>query len=438
MEMSHTAARLLGLLSLLMVPRTWSGRELADRLGVSPRTVRNDIGALRDIGYTIEGTRGNEGGYRLSPYGSAVPPLLFDSDEAVAVAVGLRSGLSCIIGGMEETSARALAKLESILPSALRARLQNLAHFTVPVAGNQPMPIVDPELIVVLIDHCQRQERLRFIYRGEEPADPARLDPARPIAEPRALHRSRRRKPADADRRSRTHRRPHRPLSASGAPALHLPRRGPRRSGPPRRRRTGQRRGGGEHLGRSPGGRALSARQPAAPLVLAHLRSGPSRLADLPRRTHLAEDPQRGPLRASPAAGRGHRRLRRAAYLRSPLAALGRSHRRGARRRGDGRPGLRRRIGRSPRRRTLTGDHRRAERGDHGADSGAAGCRLHRRRQSRAVRMPAGIVAATRAGCAEEQPRRSFGSDLEQIGMKTTIQTTYHCGNVRNFAGMTG
>ena len=176
MEMSHTAARLLGLLSLLMVPRTWSGRELADRLGVSPRTVRNDIGALRDIGYTIEGTRGNEGGYRLSPNGSAVPPLLFDSDEAVAVAVGLRSGLSCIIGGMEETSARALAKLESILPSALRARLQNLAHFTVPVAGNQPMPIVDPELIVVLIDHCQRQERLRFIYRGEDPADPDRLD----------------------------------------------------------------------------------------------------------------------------------------------------------------------------------------------------------------------------------------------------------------------
>src|SRR5699024_1431707 len=118
MEMSQTAARLLGLLSLLMVPRTWSGRELADRLGVSPRTVRNDIGALRDIGYTIDGTRGNEGGYRLSPYGSAVPPLLFDSDEAVAVAVGLRSGLSCIIGGMEETSARALAKLENILPSA--------------------------------------------------------------------------------------------------------------------------------------------------------------------------------------------------------------------------------------------------------------------------------------------------------------------------------
>src|SRR5699024_12558637 len=111
MEMSQTAARLLGLLSLLMVPRTWSGRELADRLGVSPRTVRNDIGALRDIGYTVDGIRGNEGGYRLSPYGSAVPALLFDSDDAVAVAVGLRSGLGCLIRGVDAPSVRTLAKL---------------------------------------------------------------------------------------------------------------------------------------------------------------------------------------------------------------------------------------------------------------------------------------------------------------------------------------
>jgi predicted DNA-binding transcriptional regulator YafY len=143
---------------------------LADRLGVSPRTVRNDIGALRDIGYTIEGTRGNEGGYRLSPDGTTIPPLLLDAAEATALAVGLHSGLSCIIGGMEETSARALAKLESILPAAVRSRVHNLAHFTVPVAGNQPMPIVDPNLIVTLIDHCHRHERLRFIYRGADRA----------------------------------------------------------------------------------------------------------------------------------------------------------------------------------------------------------------------------------------------------------------------------
>ncbi|WP_434591398.1 helix-turn-helix transcriptional regulator [Brevibacterium sp. 1718] len=168
--MSQTAARLLGLLSLLMVPRTWSGTELADRLGVSPRTIRNDIGTLRDIGYSIDGTRGNEGGYRLSSNGVGIPPLMFDADEAVAVAVGLHSGLSCIIGGMEETSALALAKLETILPTAVRTRVQSLAHFTVPVVGNQPMPIVDPNLIVTLIDHCRRHERLRFTYLGE-PSD---------------------------------------------------------------------------------------------------------------------------------------------------------------------------------------------------------------------------------------------------------------------------
>jgi predicted DNA-binding transcriptional regulator YafY len=168
--MSQTAARLLGLLSLLMVPRTWSGTELADRLEVSPRTVRNDIGTLRDIGYSIDGTRGTEGGYRLTSNGVGIPPLMFDADEAVAVAVGLHSGLSCIIGGMEETSALALAKLETILPAAVRARVQSLAHFTVPVVGNQPMPIVDPNLIVTLIDHCRRRERLRFAYLGE-PSD---------------------------------------------------------------------------------------------------------------------------------------------------------------------------------------------------------------------------------------------------------------------------
>ncbi|MCF2573999.1 helix-turn-helix transcriptional regulator [Brevibacterium sp. UCMA 11754] len=165
--MSQTAARLLGLLSLLMVPRTWSGTELAERLNVSSRTVRNDIGTLRDLGYPVEGTRGGEGGYRLGAGGSAVPPLLLNPDEAVAVAVGLHSGLSCIIGGMEETSAQALAKLEQILPASVRNRVKNLAHFTVPLAGNHPMPIVDPNLLTLIIEYCHSHERFRFTYTSE-------------------------------------------------------------------------------------------------------------------------------------------------------------------------------------------------------------------------------------------------------------------------------
>lgn len=165
--MSQTAARLLGLLSLLMVPRTWSGTELAERLNVSSRTVRNDIGTLRDLGYPVDGTRGGEGGYRLGSGGSTVPPLLLNPDEAVAVAVGLHSGLSCIIGGMEETSAQALAKLEQILPARVRNRVKNLAHFTVPMAGNHPMPIVDPNLLTLIIEYCHGHQRFRFTNRTE-------------------------------------------------------------------------------------------------------------------------------------------------------------------------------------------------------------------------------------------------------------------------------
>ena len=165
--MSQTAARLLGLLSLLTVPRTWSGTELADRLNVSSRTVRNDIGTLRDLGYPVEGTRGGEGGYRMGSGGSAVPPLLLNPDEAVAVAVGLHSGLSCIIGGMEETSAQALAKLEQILPASVRNRVKNLAHFTVPLASNHPMPLVDPNLLTLIIEYCHGHQRFRFTYRPE-------------------------------------------------------------------------------------------------------------------------------------------------------------------------------------------------------------------------------------------------------------------------------
>lgn len=169
--MSQTAARLLGLLSLLMVPRTWSGTELADRLGVSPRTIRSDIGTLRELGYPIQGTRGGEGGYRLGNGGSAIPPLLLDPSEAIAVAVGLHAGLSCIIGGMQETSAKALTKLEQILPTRIRRRVQSLAHFTVPLPGNHPMPLVDPNVIVDLIEHCQAHERLRFTYLDADSAE---------------------------------------------------------------------------------------------------------------------------------------------------------------------------------------------------------------------------------------------------------------------------
>jgi len=169
--MSQSAVRLLSLLSLLQGPRTWTGAQLADRMQVSPRTVRNDIERLRELGYAVEAARGGVGGYRLGAGGASLPPLLLDAEEAVAVAVGLRTGVNCIIGGMEETSVRALAKLEQVLPPRLRRRVHHLNRYTVPVPNTEPMPVVDPALLMLLVGYCHRLERIRFRY-GDAPDDP--------------------------------------------------------------------------------------------------------------------------------------------------------------------------------------------------------------------------------------------------------------------------
>src|SRR5438270_5059050 len=125
----QTSARLLALLSLLQVRREWSGPELADRLEVGPRTIRRDVDKLRGLGYPIEAAPGVAGGYRLGA-GADLPPLLLDDAEAVAVAVGLRTAAVGSIGGIEETSVRALAKLEQVLPHRLRRRVSALGDAT--------------------------------------------------------------------------------------------------------------------------------------------------------------------------------------------------------------------------------------------------------------------------------------------------------------------
>src|SRR3989454_9463549 len=109
-----TSARLLRLLSLLQTPRDWTGAELAARLEGSARPIRNDIERLRALGYPVHATRGSVGGYRLEA-GASMPPLLLEDDEAVAVAIGLRTATSGTVTGLEETSLRALAKLEQVL-----------------------------------------------------------------------------------------------------------------------------------------------------------------------------------------------------------------------------------------------------------------------------------------------------------------------------------
>jgi predicted DNA-binding transcriptional regulator YafY len=163
----ETSARLLKLLSLLQTPRDWTGADLAERLEVSPRTVRNDVERLRNLGYPVHATRGSTGGYRLGA-GAALPPLLLDDEEAVAVAIGLRTAAGGTIAGVEETSLRALAKLEQVLPSRLRRRVNALQSYTVPVPRDDPGPRVSADVLTVLTAACRDHERLRFDYRAHD------------------------------------------------------------------------------------------------------------------------------------------------------------------------------------------------------------------------------------------------------------------------------
>ncbi|MER6914709.1 YafY family protein [Streptomyces sp. NPDC000594] len=161
--MLETSARLLRLLSLLQAHRDWSGADLAHRLGVTPRTVRRDVDRLRELGYPVNATPGTGGGYQLGA-GAQLPPLLLDDEEAVAVAVGLRTAAGQGIEGIGETSVRALAKLEQVLPDRLRRRVGALTSYTVPMLRS-PADRVDPSVLTELANACRDAELLRFRYR---------------------------------------------------------------------------------------------------------------------------------------------------------------------------------------------------------------------------------------------------------------------------------
>jgi predicted DNA-binding transcriptional regulator YafY len=169
--MAETSTRLLALLSLLQGRRDWPGGELAERLEVSGRTVRRDIERLRALGYPVESLRGPAGGYRLRA-GTAMPPLLLDDEEAIAIAVGLRTAARASVTGIEETAVRALVKLEQVLPSHLRRRVRALgaATFTLPDGG----PTVDPQSLTVIAAACRDFESVRFAYRGRDGAESRR------------------------------------------------------------------------------------------------------------------------------------------------------------------------------------------------------------------------------------------------------------------------
>lgn len=156
--------RALQLLSLLQTHRLWSGSDLAQRLEVTERTVRRDVDRLRDLGYPVAATPGTDGGYRLA-IGSHLPPLLFDDDEAVAVAVGLRYAAGAAIGGIEHASLRSLAKIEALLPGRLRRRVSALHSSITPMPWATSDSVIDPEALSVLSAACRDGEEVRFDYR---------------------------------------------------------------------------------------------------------------------------------------------------------------------------------------------------------------------------------------------------------------------------------
>ena len=163
--MTATSSRLLELLSLLQGRRDWPGDDLAHRLEVSRRTIRRDVERLRNLGYPVDSLTGPAGGYRLRA-GSALPPLLLDDEEAVAIAVGLRTAARASVSGIEEAAVRALVKLEQVLPARVRRRVRALgaATSTLPAGG----PTVDPQDLTVIAAACRDSERLRFGYRSRE------------------------------------------------------------------------------------------------------------------------------------------------------------------------------------------------------------------------------------------------------------------------------
>ncbi|HWF72413.1 MAG TPA: YafY family protein [Solirubrobacteraceae bacterium] len=163
--MVQTSARLLALLSLLQMRREWTGQELADRLEVGPRTIRRDVEKLRSLGYPVEAAPGVAGGYRLGA-GGELPPLLLDDAEAIAVAVGLRTAATGSIAGIEETSVRALAKLEQVLPARLRRRVNALSGAT--SAFGSEGPRIDADVLATIAGACRDGTELHFAYVAKD------------------------------------------------------------------------------------------------------------------------------------------------------------------------------------------------------------------------------------------------------------------------------
>ncbi|OBC04831.1 transcriptional regulator [Mycobacterium sp. 852013-50091_SCH5140682] len=161
--MGETTSRVLQLLGLLQSRRVWSGEELAQRLGVTGRSVRRDVERLRDLGYPVHASKGHGGGYQLGA-GAALPPLLLDPDEAVAMAVCLRLAAGGSIAGVGESALRALSKLDQVMPARLRSQVSAVHDATVTLSPNSSDAPVAPDVLMTLARACRDREHVAAGY----------------------------------------------------------------------------------------------------------------------------------------------------------------------------------------------------------------------------------------------------------------------------------
>jgi predicted DNA-binding transcriptional regulator YafY len=168
-DSASTSRRLLALLSLLQLRRDWPARVLADRLEVSERTVRRDVERLRELDYAVETTRGPDGGYRLGA-GATLPPLLFDDEQALAIALLLRTA-PAVGAGLEDAAERALLTLTRLLPSRLAHRVAALEAVAALPSTADATDAASLESIAAAIS---AREELRYDYATGTPGDPVR------------------------------------------------------------------------------------------------------------------------------------------------------------------------------------------------------------------------------------------------------------------------
>jgi predicted DNA-binding transcriptional regulator YafY len=174
-----TTERVLTLLGLLQRRRIWTGPELADRLRVTPRTVRRDVDRLRALGYPVHASQGVGGGYQLGP-GQALPPLLLDDDEAIATAVSLLAGAGDAVA---DAALRALTKLDQVLPTRLRHEVRALSGSVESFGGGRPP--VDPEVLMTLAKACRDRVEAGFGYPSGDGVRQRRVEPHRLVASDR-------------------------------------------------------------------------------------------------------------------------------------------------------------------------------------------------------------------------------------------------------------